>query len=122
MLSYEYKKDFMVGLPTAPSGIRIEACSTCVKVAWDPHPEENIAFELTFQMKGSSSVSKVSGVKLNHYVIGGLTPDSEYTIVVRAKNDYGFGTASSTLIIMTKAKGTFSYTITEKHILFHFFL
>lgn len=94
----------------APSGIRIEEiCSTWVKVAWDPHPEENISFELTYQMKSSSSVSKVSGFKLNHYVIGELTPDSEYKIVVRAENDYGFGTPSSTLIIVTKAKGNFSY-------------
>lgn len=96
----------------APTGVRLEElCSTWARVVWNLHPEKNVTFEVTYETKASSTAFKVFNGQLNHLVIRELTADTEYTIVVRAANDIGLGTPSSTLIIVTKENGIFLFLV-----------
>jgi netrin-G3 ligand len=107
-------------LPRSPSNVRISDISpTSVKLAWsyDYGSENIIYFVIQYKAKNAKkteALSEVSGVTTYFYVVGGLTPYTEYEFFVIAVNAIGRGIPSPAVTATTgeTSKSFFSYNET----------
>lgn len=98
-------------LPRPPTNVRVSEISpTSVKLAWsyDIGSENIIYFVIQFKPKNSKQeFSEISGITTYFYVIGGMTPYTEYEFFVIAVNAIGRGPPSSPLHVTTGETSTF---------------
>lgn len=92
-------------LPRPPTNVRVSEISpTSVKLAWsyDIGSENIIYFVVQFKPKNSKQeFSEISGITTYFYVVGGMTPYTEYEFFVIAVNAIGRGPPSAPLHVTT---------------------
>ncbi len=79
-----------ITLPDTPSNISAEAAETAVTLRWDP-----IAGADQYDIMINSSI--LESTTVTEFVYGGLTPNTEYSFNIRAKNAEGSGNWSETI-------------------------
>lgn len=77
--------------PTLPQNLQVDVYGgNFIKVGWDKNPEANIASYILIIKEGDEEVqNKTVGADVSSYNFKGLTPDTFYTITLKAINSDG---------------------------------
>ena len=104
---------FIIALPRPPTNLRVSDVSpTSVKLTWnyprgrDGVPRDVQYFVIQYKPKLASwDYKEISGAITTFYDIRGLTPYTEYELVVLAKNNVGRGPKSGPVVVTTGETG-----------------